>query len=147
MTAQGIRKNKHDTIKKKFPEMLKECQGIVTMACKNLKISRGTYYRWYNEDKEFAALCDESIETTIDFVEDHLFRKIKEGDTTAIIFYLKNKGRKRGYGDDKNVNIGNKDDKPFQTTTLSKEEIDEITKCIISEGMSDDDADNDDKDN
>lgn len=82
---------------KSFLENLEAAKGIIVAACKATKISRGTYYNWYKSDPEFKNTCDEINEETIDAVESKLLNNINNGDTTAIIFYLKTKGRNRGY--------------------------------------------------
>ncbi|MBO4234076.1 hypothetical protein FO675_07140 [Riemerella anatipestifer] len=76
---------------------LKDTLGIVNSACIKAGIARDTYYRWYRADKEFRRRADDITETQIDVAEASLLRKIKDGDTTSIIFYLKTRGKDRGY--------------------------------------------------
>lgn len=85
--------------KQKFLEALMQGYGIIAVACEAVGISRSTYYRWYNSDPGFKEEVDEIAETQTDFVESKLMQLINANDTTAIIFYLKTKGKKRGYSD------------------------------------------------
>jgi len=78
-------------------EALKESLGIVSTACDKVGICRTSHYDWYNEEGQYKTDVDNIAEDSIDFAESALFKKIKDGDTTAIIFYLKTKGKKRGY--------------------------------------------------
>lgn len=73
--------------------------GNISVSCKSANISRVQYYTWLREDPEFKAQIEalEPEEIFLDFVENALTQKIAKGDTTAIIFALKTKGRKRGY--------------------------------------------------
>lgn len=89
--------DKVDTIKKKLISALENNLGIVTTACKQAGVARSTYYNWYNNDKDFKKAVDDVDDQTLDFVESKLHEKIKDGDTTSIIFYCKTKGKKRGY--------------------------------------------------
>lgn len=86
-----------DTPKKRVLEALTISKGIVTSACDAAQIPRSTYYLWMNNDPEFKAAVDDIQEIALDFVEGKLFDKISTGDTIASIFYLKTKGKKRGY--------------------------------------------------
>lgn len=88
------------TIKKKATFLLafELSAGNVSMACKKAKISRNTYYRWCNEDPDFKEACWEVDESMLDLAESQLKKKIKEGTSdTLLIFYLKTKGKDRGY--------------------------------------------------
>lgn len=76
---------------------LESSLGIVTTACKSVGIDRKTHYRWLNEDEEYANAVNSLTDVTLDFAESQLHKKIMEGDTTATIFFLKTKGKKRGY--------------------------------------------------
>jgi hypothetical protein len=98
----SIKKTKEDGFslkKKSFIEAWENSFGNITVACKALKMSRQTFYDWKNEDEVFKqALKDaEPGEIFLDFAESALQNKIRKGDTTAIIFALKTKGKKRGY--------------------------------------------------
>jgi hypothetical protein len=79
-----------------FIESMKSLLGNITKSCDAIGISRRTYYNWM-EDENFKNEVDSIDEFTLDFVENSLFKQIQEGNTTATIFYLKTKGRGRGY--------------------------------------------------
>jgi isopentenyldiphosphate isomerase len=87
-----------DNIKKKaMIEALIKSLGVVTTACKDVDIARQTHYRWLQEDEDYKKEVDAIGDMTIDFAESKLHEQINKGDTTSIIFFLKTKGKKRGY--------------------------------------------------
>jgi hypothetical protein len=57
------------------------------------------------EDDELKDIMVESRNYRLDFVESKLDKKISEGDTTAIIFFLKTQGRERGYIEKQDIKI------------------------------------------
>lgn len=101
--------------KKAILEALETYHGIVTDSCASIGLARSTFYDWLKTDPEFKAAVDEIQDTALDFVESKLFQKINgvsvqtynsKGEPevyeqppsdTAIIFYLKTRGKKRGY--------------------------------------------------
>lgn len=83
--------------KERMIEALTKSLGIVTNAVKITGISRTTHYAWMEKDPEYRSRVEEATDAQIDFVEGNLIQRIQEGDTTATIFYLKTKGKKRGY--------------------------------------------------
>jgi hypothetical protein len=85
------------TRKKAMLEALEKSLGIVTTACKAVGINRSTHYEWYNTDEEYKAEVDSISDITLDFVESQLHKQISEGEVSSTIFYLKTKGKKRGY--------------------------------------------------
>ena len=90
--------NKSEHLKKEqLLKALEKSLGIVSTACESIGISRTTYYKYYNEDKDFKWSVDSIGDIALDCAESQLFELIKEKNVTAIIFYLKTKGKKRGY--------------------------------------------------
>ncbi|MBR4499246.1 MAG: hypothetical protein IKP11_01755 [Paludibacteraceae bacterium] len=69
----------------------------VSVTCEAANIGRRTFYYWRENDKDFDAACKDIEEALVDFAESMLIEKINGKDLTAIIFYLKTKGKDRGY--------------------------------------------------
>lgn len=76
----------------------KHC-GIVSKACKTAKVGRTAFYEWLDKDIDFRNQVNECREIQIDFVENALMNLIEQGNTTAIIYYLKTKGKQRGWSE------------------------------------------------
>jgi ACT domain-containing protein len=89
--------NKIQHNKKALLKALEKSMGIVSKACKIVDLDRSTFYKYYNEDEEFKNDVDNMQDYVLDFAESKLLENIKDKKETSIIFYLKTKGRKRGY--------------------------------------------------
>lgn len=89
--------NKTEQHKKAILEALEKHLGIVTTACRTVGIGRTTFYGWLNEDKEFAKKVEDVQNIALDFAESQLHKQIGDGNTSATIFYLKTKGKGRGF--------------------------------------------------
>ena len=82
--------NKSEHIKKQIVAALEQSLGVVSSACRKVGISRTTFYKFQGE-------CKEIEEFALDYAESQLHKQIGEGSVAATIFYLKTKGKKRGY--------------------------------------------------
>ncbi len=107
--------------KEKMLVALQKTYGIVTSACNTVGIDRTTHYEWLKTDKSYKSKVEDIADEQLDFVESELIRKIKFGETNCVLFYLKTKGKKRGYGD---VEIAQP--KEVQEYDLSKLDIEEL---------------------
>lgn len=79
--------------------------GIVTDSCRQIGISRDTHYRWLKEDKEYKRAIKDIENVALDFVESALLQQIKKGNPLSTMFYMKCKGKKRGYIEQQDVKI------------------------------------------
>lgn len=89
--------DKTEQHKKAMLEALEKSLGVVTSACKSVGIGRTTHYLWMDNDPEYRRAVQDVENVAIDFAESQLHQQIKGGNPTSIIFYLKTKGKKRGY--------------------------------------------------
>lgn len=76
---------------------LEQSLGVVTQAIKNVGISRSAHYLWMQNDEEYAQAVNDIQDVTLDFAESQLYKQILNGSSTATIFFLRTRGRKRGY--------------------------------------------------
>ena len=98
--SKKVNKTDKTSLKKEtFLKILHEKLGHISNSCDAANISRATYYKWLKDDDEFKVNIEAAGEGLVDHVEHQLLQKINKGDTTAIIFFLKTKGKDRGYSE------------------------------------------------
>lgn len=78
-------------------QAIKTARGMVTAAAEVLQCDRNTVYSYRDRFPEVAAALDKANELQLDTAELNLFKCIDRSEPWAICFYLKTKGRKRGY--------------------------------------------------
>lgn len=83
--------------KESILKSLEQSLGVVTVACKKADVPRSTFYKWLKEDEDFAEQVKDIENIALDFAESQLHKQISDNSTAATIFYLKTKGKKRGY--------------------------------------------------
>lgn len=80
--------------KKRLLEHL-EKTPIVQIACEKSGVGRSTYYRWIEQDKKFARSAKQALSKGIlimnDLAESQLLKSVRDGNMTAIIFWLKSR--------------------------------------------------------
>lgn len=103
--------------------MLEQLQKtpIVQVCCEKLNISRSTYYRWREEDPEFAKQADKALAEGValinDLTESQLLSAIKDGNISSIFYWLNH--RHSAYSN--KLEVTTKVDK--ETLTVEQEEL------------------------
>ena len=98
--------NRHNpTRKKRMLEELASSLSIVSTASERAGIHRSTHYTWMKEDAEYRAAVETLEGFVIDFAESHLLHLIEQGNTAATIFFLKTRGKARGYTERQELQI------------------------------------------
>ena len=82
---------------KRIVEIYEKKAANISATCAALNVSRTQFYKWKNRYPKLAEMLDEVDESLLDFAESKLMEKVQEGDNTSLIFFLKTKGKKRGY--------------------------------------------------
>jgi len=78
-------------------EAYKMTFGNVSATCIKANIARKTFYEWKEKDSKFKEAVEELDERNLDLAETKLLEAIRKGKTPELIFFLKTKGKKRGY--------------------------------------------------
>ena len=95
--------------KEEILEAIKGSNGIVYAVSSKLKCQWHTaqkYIEKYNDTKQ--AFQNEK-EMGLDFTESMLFKRIQEGSDSMIKYHLDNQGKKRGYGQKQEIDLGDID--------------------------------------
>jgi len=118
---------KREETAQRIIKALRESNGLLTMAASKSGIGYRTICRYVAEFPSVKEAYHESKERMLDFAEGKLYSKIKDGDNTCIIFYLKTQGKSRGYIE--RQEIANPEGESFKVEhELSDEELTKIIK-------------------
>lgn len=100
-SAEGyINPNSKEHLKGDMLILLEKHKGIVSAAARQLGINRDTHYEWMKRDAEYKKAVEEVLLSTADYVESQLFKLIRDKNPAAVMFYLRTKGKKSGYGEE-----------------------------------------------
>jgi hypothetical protein len=108
MPGKKMSKLREKVLKEALLTALEKNLGVITPSLQTIGISQPVYHRWMVSDVEFKTKVECIRNIALDFVESKLYQLIKEGDKTSIIFYLKCKGKERGYIDRQVIEFGGK---------------------------------------
>ena len=76
---------------------LEDALGVVTTAARKVGIDRTTHYAWLKDDDAYRHAVEDISDVALDFAESQLHKQIQSGEVSSTIFYLKTKGKRRGY--------------------------------------------------
>jgi hypothetical protein len=88
---------KRDNTAERIIAAVKESKGLLTLAAKRAGVSYWTIWKYSKDYPTVAKAVEESKEGLLDLAEAKLYQEINNSNMTAIIFFLKTKGKSRGY--------------------------------------------------
>lgn len=71
--------------------------GIISEIAKRCGVNRNTITNYAKDNPEIQAAIEQETDTFCDVAENSLLTLVREKNVSAVIFYLKTKGRHRGY--------------------------------------------------
>lgn len=125
------RQERLSTVNKKrlMLNALTKSLGIVVFACKKTGISRTTHYSWMKNDSKYREKVEDIDAVALDFAESALLKLIEKGDVSAIIFFLRTKGKSRGYSEKIKIVYKSPAPKPLnEKNQRNREEVSELIK-------------------
>ena len=109
--------------------------GIMDLIAKKLKCTWTTAERYVSMWKSTRAAFQEEKEVFLDLAETKAMRAIKAGSEQMIRYYLSTQGKKRGYIEAKQQEIGGIGGKPIEFTN-----VDSLKAAIIKKFLSNEEA-------
>ena len=89
------------------------------------------------DDPEYAQAVKDIENFALDFVESQLHKQIQKGEVSSTIFYLKTKGKSRGYIERQQTELTGRDGGPIEVATRV------IFPAAVSKDEQDDSGDTD----
>jgi hypothetical protein len=105
---------------------LRAAAGIISAAAVKLNCTPRTIRNYLDKYPELREVEAEILDQNLDLAETKLLTAIRDGNLTAVIFYLKTKGKPRGYTE--RAELTGADGGPIDVTKLSDEELERIAR-------------------
>jgi len=110
--------------KQNFLDLYPKTMCNISKTCKQIGISRGTYYNWIDDDIKFEKEVKNAKEGLIDDLESEIFNQIfNKHNVVATIFALKCIGKKRGWSEQ--IHMPNENIKPIRVLEFRNSVLDE----------------------
>lgn len=93
--------------------LIESNRGNVAAIARSLGVTRGTIWNRCNESPTLMQALTDAREAMIDNAESMLYKKVLEGSTPELLFFLKTQGRHRGYVERQENVVSNDPDSPF----------------------------------
>lgn len=77
--------------------LVAETKGNIAHIARKLGVSRGTIWTRCQESPSLMQALTDAREAMLDNAESMLYKKVLEGSTVELLFFLKTQGRSRGY--------------------------------------------------
>lgn len=97
--------NKSKVSDKQIIEALKATHGFQSQACKllerqlNISFTTSAMSKRISASEEIKSALAEMLTADLDYAENKMWELIKNGNVAALLFYLKTKGKERGYAE------------------------------------------------
>ena len=97
--------NKSKVSDKQIIEALKATHGFQSQACKllerqlNISFTTSAMSKRISASEEIRSALSEMLTADLDYAENKMWELIKNGNVAALLFYLKTKGKERGYAE------------------------------------------------
>ena len=105
----------HKITKEQMLEAIQGSQGLVSKIQRKLeailgeKISWDTTEKWIHKWEEAETAVKNEKEAMLDIAENNIFKDMVNGDTATSKWYLRMKGKERGYEDTPTIQVTNDD--------------------------------------
>ena len=132
----------HGITKKDMLEAIKGSQGLITKIQKHLEEMKGTKICWDTVSKychmweECEAAIKAEKEAMLDLAENNIFKELSAGDSKTSKWYLRMKGKERGYVETQEIQMANTDPLNINlggTTQTAKELLNSSMVEVVNE--------------
>ena len=126
-TSTEIHKKPLKIKQKRFIESYIKKLGNISLACKEAKIDRGTYYDWIIKEP-FKTKFDEAIQEHNDAVQSIILSMAINRDKEMLKFWAKTQMKNRGFTEQINLNHSGELDKKLEVVFIDEIRSDAISK-------------------